>query len=96
MPGDGAGEPELDPAAGPEGGCAEPGPGAPGSQRRGGVAGGRRSRRGRRVRGRTNTLTGEQEESEQEREDYASRAPERWEQWERVLSQFKIFAATFG
>ena len=96
MPGDGAGEPELDPAAGPEGGCAEPGPGAPGSQRRGGVAGGRRSRRGRRARGRTNTLTGEQEESEQEREDYASRAPERWEQWERVLSQFKIFAATFG
>ena len=34
MPGDGAGEPELGPAAGPEGGCAEPGPGAPGSQRR--------------------------------------------------------------
>ena len=25
-----------------------------------------------------------------------TRTPERWEQWERVLSQFKIFAATFG
>ena len=38
-PGDGAGEPELRPAAGPEGGCAEPGSGAPGCQQRGGVAG---------------------------------------------------------
>ena len=25
-----------------------------------------------------------------------SRAPERWERWERVPSQYEIFAATFG
>ena len=25
-----------------------------------------------------------------------TRAPKRWEWWERVLSQFEIFGATFG
>ena len=27
---------------------------------------------------------------------FAGRAPERWERWKRVPSQFEILAATFG